>query len=616
MAFFNVLFNGKENIGDKIMEKQKIQIFKIINTPIIVAIIGVILTVLLNTQKTELRYTLSEEIPINLTNERIQNVQQLVIKNTGNVLAEKIVININGKIEKYSIIYYSKTDAVEEFLEENSLQIVYPELPEKGSIQITFISEQKIQDSDIEIKYNRGLAEEALASSVDANIFIILCYVIIIGLMVSGIYKILTDFDVEYYYQKYLKRRKKFWYVNNDRWEKLRKESIVAWQQEILNETTNWYNSNVFKTKSYKLLNEKPEYLRKDEWETLLKTAIKAWKILQGEFLYATHINRDQKFKEFLQAEKPIYLEESEWKEARKDIIDMIKFSHKKYYDKEGIEKAYLFLNQKRESYFSEIEWQQLVNIAFSYMKSTFYELLDEIQDYEAEKLVKYFLMNRPLSADEEEWRGMQIAVYKLYIKLNIEVIKNKIELNYFSEALELMGRPCPSNLPKEFWQQYLDCSKRIIESQLITYIYESSGNNKVESVVRGCDLSMLDQNRIETILYDVLSSRLLLKSLEENIEKRGMPQWIKDRQLLKLEKYLQEKGQLEELLTQSKLEKAEIEKLKERITKQLKLVDSVLRDPNALDYIEDYCDIFSKGNFENLKKVASIIRTDSRGNK
>ncbi len=85
----------KKTLGDEIMEKQRIQISKIINAPIIVAVIGVILTVILSTQKTELRYTLSEEIPINLTNERIQNVQQLVIKNTGDVLAEKIVINSN-----------------------------------------------------------------------------------------------------------------------------------------------------------------------------------------------------------------------------------------------------------------------------------------------------------------------------------------------------------------------------------------------------------------------------------------------------------------------------------------------------------------------------------------
>lgn len=77
----------------------------------------------------------------------------------------------------------------------------------------------------------------------------------------------------------------------------------------------------------------------------------------------------------------------------------------------------------------------------------------------------------------------------------------------------------------------------------------------------------MLDQNRIETVLYDVLSSRLLLESIGGYTEKRSMPQWIKDRQLFRLEKYLQEKGQLEELLTPNKIEKAEIEKLKERIT-------------------------------------------------
>lgn len=596
------------------MEKQKIQIPKIINAPIIVAIIGAVLTVFLSTQKTELRYTLSEEIPISLTNENIQNVQQLVIKNTGDVLAEKIVININGKIEKYSIIGYSKMDVVEEFLEANSLQLVYPELPKQGSIQITFISEQQIEDADIEIKYNKGLAKEALSSGVDTNIFTILCYAILLGLILSWVYKTATDFNVEYYYQKYLRRRKKFWYINNEHWESLREKSIVAWQKDLLEETINWYCiDNITKTKSFMLLNEKPEYLLNEEWEKLKNTATEVWQILRGKFIYSTHFNSDEDFKGFLKIQKPIYLEEKEWKKAREDIIEMMKFSNMKFYDKEGIEKAYLFLNRPRELFFEENEWKQLVNIAFSYLKNTFYVLLGKVKEYEVEKLEKYFLMSRPLYADEEEWKEMQADIYNIYVDFNIEEIKSKIKYNYFSEALELMGRPCPTNLPKEYWTKYLESSKKIVESQLITYIYETGGNNKIESIVHGYDLSMLNQDRIETVLYDMLSSRLLLESVEGYIEKRSIPQWIKDRQLFKLEKYLLEKGELEELLNQNKMEKVEIENLKERITKQLELVDAVLRDPSVLDYIEDYCDIFSKGNFDNLRKVAKSMVTDNK---
>lgn len=602
---------------DEIVGKQKLQISKIINAPIIVAVIGVILTVILSTQKTELRYTLSDEIPINLTNEKIQNVQQLVIKNTGDVLAEKIVININGKIEKYSIISYSKTDVVEEFLEENSLQLVYPELPEKGLIQITFISGRKIQDADIEIKYNKGLAEEALSSGMDADIFIMLCYVIFAGLIIGGVYKAATDFNVEYYYQRYLKRRKKFWYINNERWDTLRKESVNVWQKKLLEETIECYNiSNIDQTRSFKFLNEKPEYLLSDEWEILRNTAEKAWSILQREFLCYPHIDREEKFIKYLKLEKPTYLNELEWRKSREDILNMMKFKQMEYYDREGIEKAYHFLNRKKESYFNENEWKELINIAFSYLKNKFYEILNEVKEYQVEKLEKYFLMICPLSIDEEKWKEMQEDIYILYIRLNLEIIKNKVEYNCFSEAIELMSRACPLNLPKEYWQQYLVCSKKIVESQLIRYIYESSESGNVESAVRDLDLSILNQNKIETILYDVLSARLLQKSVEKNIEKISIPQWVKERQLFNLEKYLVQKGQFEELLEQTKLEKAEVDKLKARITKQLELVDSVLRDPKALDYIEDYCDIFSTGNFENLRKVARKLTLDSAEDK
>lgn len=51
-----------------------------LRTPIIAAIIGTVLAVFLNTQKTELRYTLSEEIPISLTNEQFKEANYEAIR--------------------------------------------------------------------------------------------------------------------------------------------------------------------------------------------------------------------------------------------------------------------------------------------------------------------------------------------------------------------------------------------------------------------------------------------------------------------------------------------------------------------------------------------------------
>ena len=48
---------------------------------------------------------------------------------------------------------------------------------------------------------------------------------------------------------------------------------------------------------------------------------------------------------------------------------------------------------------------------------------------------------------------------------------------------------------------------------------------------------------------------------------------------------------------------------LKQKIEKQLRIVHEFIADPTVVDRIEEYDDIFSPGNFENLKRLSQSLK-------
>lgn len=146
---------------------KKLGKFLIILIPIIATIIGTSYGFILNRQTVDVRYTLSENIPINVSNQSSsENVQQLVIKNLGNTKAENIVIDIQGKVTNYNVIKYSENDKEQNYSKsDGGIQLIYPELPPQGSFNVVIKSEGKgINIGDVTIKHSKGKAVEALSN--------------------------------------------------------------------------------------------------------------------------------------------------------------------------------------------------------------------------------------------------------------------------------------------------------------------------------------------------------------------------------------------------------------------------------------------------------------------
>ncbi len=85
---------------------------------LVVVLIPVYLTYYLNRNIADIRYTLSERIPVNFTNldeKPSSGVQQLDVRNIGSAEAKKVVIKISGEVTTYRLEKASEVDEVKVF---------------------------------------------------------------------------------------------------------------------------------------------------------------------------------------------------------------------------------------------------------------------------------------------------------------------------------------------------------------------------------------------------------------------------------------------------------------------------------------------------------------------
>jgi hypothetical protein len=93
---------------------------------LIIALAAAYYTYYLNRSSPDIRYALSDRIPVSFLgpNEKLsENVQQLEVKNIGTTEAKKIQIKINGEVTSYKIEKASETDNPQVFNQGRSFEL-------------------------------------------------------------------------------------------------------------------------------------------------------------------------------------------------------------------------------------------------------------------------------------------------------------------------------------------------------------------------------------------------------------------------------------------------------------------------------------------------------------
>lgn len=288
-------------------------------------IVGIVLLVLgglfakykIFDDKTELKFSISEKIPSDFIENIDESViQQLTIKNSGDILIASIVVKIDATIQDVKINKFKSTDSVSISKARNHLEILYPELPPLGEVIVLLKSSGNgINYNNIEIFHSKGIAKEAFSSndSHGSIYFLVLSFVYLI--MIFFTLKV-TLSDILESKSKYssleILRKKKPWYVSPNKWIEIRKVAITYY----LNKD---HLLAIEKSEAFHLLNsEKKDFLSKDEWHELLDKAENKIRQRITENIYKSFYNEN--FEELSNLKKPINISYESWKRINEEV--------------------------------------------------------------------------------------------------------------------------------------------------------------------------------------------------------------------------------------------------------------------------------------------------------
>ena len=558
---------------------------KILISGIVTLLVGFLISYFansLNKEYVDLRYTLSEKIPTKfLETSPAENVQQLVVKNNGNIAAQNIRIKINSSIEDFDILKYSISDEVKEYKSTEHFESVYPSLPPEAQFVYVFkTSGSGITKSGIEIIHSKGRAKEALAG-VNQSIFskigeyvfygLILFYVVflIFFITISGRTMVIDRLESEGTYTKYNEylNKKKPFSISQEKWESIRKKYI-----ESKRKAGHLYVTveEVEEQESYKILqNEKPKFVTEDEWVLLKESATKC---LEDQLIYlikTTFKYRD--FESLFKLERPKYFIEKKWDnivdEINKNFMVQNRFPN--------------FFNDPPEELIKQIENGRPPGMQKSFwdkyrkflQKRCFEILCGSILSFNyfdpLDYLSKYNL--KLLGKDEQD--KLQEVAYKIQL-LGIDDISSSYHAEKFLET------------EKPEWIKLEDYKR--LEKKANSYINlekEIRQNEDLSEALRKI-ISLAPLGLKPESLTDIEWGHL--QNLETKISTVA----------IEIEKEREELN----------CDKMEHEKLKDKILRQLRIVDNVLSSPESINKIEEYDNPFSKGNFENIQRVAAYL--------
>jgi len=286
--------------------------------------IGVMLTAFgwwLNQDRYDVKYTLSEKIPLSFGSRQQEAVQQLEVKNLGNKEVAKVQVKLPPRVMQYELVKNSQADTVDIFTRHDSFELLYAALPPQGSFRLVLkTTDVGISKHEVQVRHSRGSAEEALADASSLRSILVWLYIGVVlfvwtwvsllqfrDLLVNG-----WKYKAEYQSEEVLRASKPI-HIPRDRWKEIRDKAIARFGE--FDRYGPLSPSDIANSPIYRYLNsEKPEYLSEEEWQQFRQS--KTQQLLEALNARAAGpwVSTDQLLK-LLKIEKPIQLPFDKWEE-------------------------------------------------------------------------------------------------------------------------------------------------------------------------------------------------------------------------------------------------------------------------------------------------------------
>lgn len=495
-------------------------------------IVGVVLIIIaglfakykLFDDKTELKYSLSQKIDSDfLINKEEFGIQQLTLKNSGDLVINDIVIKIDSKILDFRVKKFANRDSIVTSNSNSDFELNYPKLPPTGEI-IVLVKSSGINYKNIEIYHSKGKAKEIFENNtpIESYAFYVLMgiYLIISIFSFRSTYtdsiKSLASYDSE----KILKREQP-WYIDKNRWSEIRSEAVN-------NYFKNDYFSKIVNSSYYKFLNKKEEEnLTEEEKNKLNEIALGLLTKNISNALSQSYLVSD--LSQLKSLERPNNVSSQKWEEISKNI--------------------------------SKVSLAKTLSDLFN----------SDLDIYEDRKVLKILENKKPPLLIEEDWEKLKDILNNYYLAIVLtEIVENG---DYFNKVK---------------WE-----------------LIDKKNNEKLRNILDKIKESIENTEYYSELLH-IIRKSFKWSSIPEKPEQILEEDWSRIEVLFNT--VIQHKIDAEDDLKEASEIRDEFYPLKEKVSKQLDIINDVLNDPNSIDTVESYNIPFEKGNWDNLLKLSYIL--------
>ena len=298
--------------------------------------------------------------------------------------------------------------------------------------------------------------------------------------------------------------------------------------------------------------------------------------------------------------QKPWYVYNKLWAKMHVDIITE-RMSEVFEYNLCMIDKsvAYILLNSDKKEYFNQNQWDLLIQKAIFGLEKLCTVALNS---YDEEPILLLINTIRPKGINEAKWDSIIEKAHNKYIgayELKRRYSDTKeLSINNIPEDLSVKLKKSIQIIALNRFLENLEYSIDFLTKNLEIEIFNNGQKALIEGVLR--------VKQLEIIFKQLIADP---NSVNEK------PQYISDDYWDSIIRF---KGELLRLNDLDKLQKELIESqkhfnnIKDKVLKQLCIINDLINDPLSFDRIESYDDTFSNGNYINLKRISHILRSGS----
>lgn len=310
-----------------------------------------------------------------------------------------------------------------------------------------------------------------------------------------------------------------------------------------------------------------------------------------------------------LKRSKPLLLSNAQWHEFRREAILNI-FERDRVYSKLNELASWKILSStERPVYLSIDEWNDLLKGAIENFKEKF------ANSVVTRSYLKWddelFNIAKPIHLPASDWKEILgfINNYFLFYTVSIE---KPYYTSDFSTALSLKK---PDLIEVEVYERRKSILQRFYFVKAMSGLIKSKSLDSTYDVI---DISLLNDSQREEIerirleIEKLKSADQFLVKIREVVNAKltnSDNDLIDARDLEELNDLQKRIAEILESKDQVRYERNKFHQLRERVERQLYLIDRILSDPNYVSKIEDYGDIFNTGNFDNLKRVSDALK-------